>query len=119
MIKIFSEWWNYYIELRKSKRLDSWYRRRIKKRSEREFVTRWNEVGYVNFEMIKKIAYIMELPNHFILPYDRMSILFCSPYDDCREVEALILLEKHGIYNMNELTIKIEYKYAKDIFRLI
>ena len=48
-----------------------------------------------------------------------MSILFCSPYDDCREVEALILLEKHGIYNMNELTIKSEYKYAKDIFRLI
>ena len=119
MIKIFSEWWNYYIELRKSKRLDSWYRRRIKKRSEQEFVTRWNAVGYANFEMIKEIAYVMNLPNHFILPYDRMSILFCSPYDDCREIEALRLLEKYGIYNMNELTIKIEYKYAKDIFRLI
>ena len=119
MIKLFSKWRNYYIELRKSKRLDSWYRRRIKTRSEREFITRWNAVGYVNFEMIKEIASIMELPNHFILPYDRMSILFCSPYDDFREIEALRLLEKHGIYNMNELTIKSKYKYAKDIFRII
>ena len=119
MITAFRKWWNYYIELRKSKRLDSWYRRKIKKRTEREFITRWNTVGHVNHEMMKKIADIMELPNHFILPYDRMSILFCSPYDDCREIEALNLLEKYGILNMNEQTIQSEYKYAKDIFRII
>lgn len=119
MITAFIKWWNYYIELRKSKRLDSWYRRKIKKRTEREFITRWNTVGHVNLEMMKKIADIMELPNHFILPYDRMSILFCSPYDDCREIAALNLLEKYGILNMNEQTIQSEYKYAKDIFRII
>lgn len=119
MIAAFSKWWNYYIELRRSKRLDSWFRRKIKQRSEREFIARWNTVGHVNLEMVKKFADIMELPNHFILPYDRMVILFCSPYADCREIEALILLEKYGIYNMNEQTIKSEYKYAKDIFGII
>ena len=119
MITVFSKWRNRYIELSKSKRLDLWYRKKIKKRTEREFIARWNTVGHVNLEMIKKFADIMKLPNHFILPYDRMSILFCSPYDDCREIESLNLLEKYGIYNMNELTINSEYKYAKDIFRII
>ena len=116
MMKVFGKWWNHYIEVKKAKRLDSWYRRRIKKRSEQEFIARWNKVGHVNLEMIKLFADIMELPNHFILPHDRMFILFCSPYNDFREVEALFLLEKYGIFNMNENTIEPEYKYAKDIF---
>ena len=36
----------------------------------------------------------MELHNYYIFPMDRMHIIFCSPYSDLREVEAIILLEE-------------------------
>lgn len=106
--------YNRWIDLRKAKRLDSWYRRKIANRSECEFISRWD--SDVNDEMLKEFANIMNLPNHYIFPNDRLSILLCSPYNDLREVSAIILLEKYGICDMNETTIMTKYKYAKSLF---
>lgn len=47
----------------------------------------------------------MELPNYYIFPMDRMHIIFCSPYSDLREVEAIILLEENGIKDLTVETI--------------
>ena len=117
MVAVFRKWYNYRIELRKARRLDSWYRKRLKKRNEQEFVARWDTMGHVNLELLKEFADIMELSNHFIFPHDRMFILFCNPYSDMREVEALLLMEEYGISIMDSSLIESEYKYAKDIFR--
>ena len=116
IISLFNEYHNHFVDIRKTKHLDSWYRKKLKKRSEHEFLARWNTEKHVNHEMIKEFANIMSLPNHYIFPHDRMFILFCPPYNDLREISAIILLEKYGICNMNEHTIKSEYKYAKNIF---
>lgn len=104
------------IDIRKAKLLDSRYRKKLKVRSGQEFISRWNAEGTMNCEMLKEFANIMCLPNHYIFPNDRMAILLCSPYNDLREVSAIILLEKYGIQDMNESTIKTKYKYAKNIF---
>lgn len=107
----------HYTEIYKAKRIDRWYRQNIRKRSYITFVEEWrNQTGKVNYALIKGIADIMELPNYYILPTDRMYILFCSPYSDLREVEGLILLEENGINDFTEETIYTKYKYAKNIF---
>ena len=67
-------------------------------------------------DLLKKFANIMELPNYYIFPMDRMHIIFCSPYSDLREVEAIILLEENGIKDLTVETINTKYKYAKYIF---
>lgn len=104
------------IAIRKAKRLDSWYRKKLKIRNEQEFISRWDVEKNMDCKMLKEFADIMYLPNYYIFPNDRMSILLCSPYNDLREVLAIILLEKYGIQDMNESTIKTKYKYAKNIF---
>lgn len=84
---------SYYIELFKAKRLDRWYRRTLQKRSHTTFIEQWEKQnGKADYDLLKKFANIMELPNYYIFPMDRMHILFCSPYSDLREVEAIILL---------------------------
>lgn len=108
---------SYYIELFQAKRLDRWYRRTLQKRSYTTFVEQWGKQdGKVNHDLLKQVANIMELPNYYIFPMDRMYILFCSPYSDLREVEAVILLEENGIKDLTMETINTKYKYAKYIF---
>lgn len=119
MMTLCRKWYHDGVQLRKAERLDSWYRRRLKQRSGQEFAARWKSIGSVNLELIGKFADIMELPNHFIFPYDRMTILFCTPYGDFREVEAIMLLEEYGILIADENTIPCQYRYAKDMFRIV
>ncbi len=108
---------SYYIELFKAKRLDRWYRRTLQKRSYTTFIEQWEKQnGKADYNLLKKFANIMELPNYYIFPMDRMHILFCSPYSDLREVEAIILLEENGIKDLTVETINTKYKYAKYIF---
>ncbi len=107
--------YNYWKGLKRAKRLDSWYRRKIKKRTVAEFVSRWSAYENLNYDMLKEFSDIMDLPNCFIFPNDRLSILFCSPYDDLREVLAIMMLEKYGIMDMNVDTLYTKYKYAKNI----
>ena len=47
---------------------------------------------------------------------DRMHIIFCSPYSDLREVEAIILLEENGIKDLTVETININMINMLNIF---
>lgn len=109
---------SYYQELSKAKRLDKWYRNKLKRRSLEEFQQRWSKLdGKINYELLEQFADIMELPNTFIYPTDRMWILFHSPYSDLREVEAIILFEDSGILGLNAKSIEHgKYRYAKSLF---
>ena len=56
---------SYYIELFKAKRLDRWYRRTLQKRSYTTFIEQWKKQnGKADYDLLKKFANIMELPNY-------------------------------------------------------
>jgi len=112
---LFNRWMAHCKDVSRVKRLDRWYRKTLKKRSYADFVAHWERQEVrVDYELIKKIADVMELPNYYIYPHDRSSVLFVNCYADMRETEAIMILADYGITDLDVESVYAQYRYAKD-----
>lgn len=112
---LLNRWVAHCKDVSRAKRLDRWYRKKLKKRSYADFVARWERVeGKVDYGLIKEIADVMELPNYYIFPHDRSSVLFVNCYADMRETEAILVLADYGIADLDVESVYSQYRYAKD-----
>ncbi len=113
---LLNRWRTYRREMARAKRLHRWYDRVLRGKTEAATVALWEEQGGVELKLLREFAATMEFPNACIHPYDRTSVLFLNPFSDLREVEALILLEEHGIEGLDAETMYTTYRYARDLF---
>lgn len=89
------------------------WRKSLKNRTEKEFITNWKSLNInINYEIIKNVAIIMSLPNHYLYPDDYLSDILFNPYSDFSDVEAILYIEERlQISNINyaidtKLTLK-------------
>lgn len=71
------------------------WRKSLKNRTENEFITNWKLLNInIDYEMIKNVAIIMSLPNHYLYPEDYLSDILFNPYSDFSDVEAMLYIEE-------------------------
>lgn len=78
---------------------DSWYEA-LKSRDSETWQTQWKDAQLPD-SFFQSLASILSLPNHYLYPSDKLSLILFNRFADLSDVEAILHIEEALNVNIN------------------